>query len=247
MWRPNELKTVEPYTPIQYVMGSTEFCGLEFRVDERVLIPRPETELLVETAMELAASRGRPAEALSILDLCTGSGNIAISLASKLGGSVARAEDSPLTKGISNCKIIASDVSAASLEVARRNAVFNGVYNEMEFVESDLFNDISGQFDLIVSNPPYIAKYEFAKLQEEVLREPRIALDGGDDGLDFYRRIVTALPGHLRPGGFCAMEIGYGQRTAVTGIIEGGGLFKVSMVRRDYNGVDRVVIAKWIN
>lgn len=233
------MKTIEPYTPIQYVMGSTEFCGLEFRVDERVLIPRPETELLVETVAQLAGLNSSRAGMLDILDLCTGSGNIAIALMAK--------RCAPLTKNLSNCKIIASDISPAAIEVARRNAIHNGVYDGIEFVCRDLFTDIKGQFDIIVSNPPYIAKHEFLKLQEEVLREPRVALDGGADGLDFYRRIVASLPKYLKRGGYIAMEIGYSQRAAVVGIIDKSGIFRLSDVKKDFNGIDRVIVAEWIN
>ncbi|MCX5677647.1 MAG: peptide chain release factor N(5)-glutamine methyltransferase [Candidatus Omnitrophica bacterium] len=233
------MKTIEPYTPIQYVIGKTEFCGLEFKVDERVLIPRPETELLVEAAAEFAGLSASKADELDILDLCTGSGNIAIAL---MAGKCA-----PLTKNLSNCRIIASDISPDALEVARRNAVRNGVYGGIEFVCSDLFTDIKGRFDIIVSNPPYIAKHEFLTLQEEVLREPRIALDGGADGLDFYRRIAASLPKHLKRGGYALMEIGYGQRAAVADIIGKSGIFRLSGARKDFNGIDRVIIAEWIN
>lgn len=232
----NVIRTVEPYTPIQYVMGSAEFCGLDFRVDERVLIPRPETELLVESAARLALQGRTRADTLNILDLCTGSGNIAISLAA-----------GPLTRGISNCKIIASDISADALKVAARNAISNGVCNRIEFVKSDLFSDIRDQFDIIISNPPYIAENEFLTLQEEVLREPRIALSGGVDGLDFYRRIIDALPGHLKRSGYVMMEIGYQQKNAVADIIRKSGVFKVSEIVKDLNGIDRIIIAKWIN
>ena len=220
-----------PYTPIQYVMGSVEFCGLKFHVDERVLIPRPETELLVETVREIMAQRIRGPEVVNILDMCTGSGNIAVAL----------------TKVPGNCKILASDVSSEALEVARRNALCNGVHDKIEFVNSDLFAGIEGHFDIIVSNPPYIARHEFPTLQEEVLREPRMALDGGEDGLDFYRRIIAALPKYLKRGGCVAMEIGYGQKAAIVEIITGGGMFKLSGIKRDHNGIDRVVVAEWIS
>lgn len=233
------MKTIEPYTPIQYVMGSTEFCGLEFQVDERVLIPRPETELLVQAAARLAGLKTSKTDTLEILDLCTGSGNIAIALMA--------ARYASLTKNLSNCKIIASDISPDALEVARRNAIRNGVYDGIEFVYSDLFIDIKGRFDIIVSNPPYIAKHEFLTLQEEVLKEPRIALDGGADGLDFYRRIIAALPEYLRRGGYVAMEIGYGQKAAIADIIAESGAFKLSDVKKDFNGIDRVIVAEWIN
>lgn len=229
------MNRIAPYTPIQYVMGTTEFCGLEFGVDERVLIPRPETEMLVDMAADIVMRRGARSGAMSMLDLCTGSGNIAISLMARL------------TKGLTNCKIVASDISRDALEVAGRNALRNGIYGGIEFVASDLFADIKGQFDIIVSNPPYIARNEFPTLQEEVMREPRIALDGGDDGFDFYRRIASALPAHLKRGGSVVMEIGYGQSGVIGEIISASGLFRVAGIKKDHNGIDRVVIAEWIN
>lgn len=232
------MKTVAAHTPIQYVMGKTEFCGLFFSVDERVLIPRPETEMLVEIACDLAVRMSERGLAPEILDLCTGSGNIAVSLLSKIRS---------LTKPITNCKIIASDVSPEALEVARKNAIGNGIYKGIEFVESDLFGAIDGKFDIIASNPPYIARDEFPTLQEEVLKEPRIALDGGDDGFDFYRRIAEALPKHLKRGGLAVIEIGFGQSGTVEEIIGKSGSIKVTGIRKDHAGIDRVVIAEWIN
>lgn len=232
------MKTISPYTPIQYIMGKAEFCGLFFDVDERVLIPRPETEMLVEIAFALAVRMSERGQTPEILDLCTGSGNIAVSLLSKIRG---------LTKPISNCKIIASDVSREALEVARKNAIGNGIYEGIEFLESDLFGAIDGKFDIIVSNPPYIARDEFPTLQEEVLKEPRIALDGGDDGFDFYRRIAEALPKHLKRGGSAVMEIGFGQSGTVEEVIGRSGSIKVTGIRKDRAGIDRVAIAEWIN
>lgn len=225
------MKTIEPYTPIQYVMGRTEFCGLEFLVDERVLIPRPETELLVETVTEIIGLKENSGETLNILDLGTGSGNIAISL----------------TKSLTNCRMTASDISPDALDVAGRNSIVNGVCDRINFLNSDLFSDIQGQFDIIVSNPPYIARYEFPALQREVLREPTLALDGGDDGLDFYRRIIAAAPHHLKRGGSIVMEIGYGQCPAVADIIGNSGYFKIAGVKKDRNMIDRAVISEWIN
>jgi len=252
------MKTIEPFTPIQYVMGSTEFCGLPISVDQRVLIPRPETEILAEMAIEhaglcsaiLRQQQSRPCDALridaepveaakvgdvKILDLCTGSGCIAIALAEAL------------TKGPTNCRIIASDISSDALSVARQNAVRNGVDERVVFIKSDLFECIDGEFDIIVSNPPYIARHEFPTLQEEVLREPTIALDGGEDGLEYYRRIIPAMHRHLRRGGCAMFEIGYGQRSAVCEIIEKSGDFKINRVKKDFNGIDRIVVAEWIN
>jgi len=239
------MRTIEPYTPIQYVIGHTNFCGLDFVVNEDVLIPRPETELLVETAIalirgsqehpthEAAGGAGKSTRA-QILDLCTGSGCIAIALAGAL------------TKDAIDCRIIASDISLKALEAARTNARRLGASGRIDFVDSDLFRNIKGRFDIIVSNPPYIAKFEFDTLQKEVLKEPRMALDGGEDGLDFYRKIIEGAPLHLNPGGHLLLEIGFGQANEVKEMVESGG-FKALAIDKDFNGIDRVVIAKWIN
>ena len=163
--------------------------------------------------------------------MCTGSGNIAISL----------------TKAIPECRIVASDISEDALTVARRNAQNYCVAGRIEFVKSDLFTDVKGPFDIIVSNPPYIAEAEFGSLQKEVLREPRIALDGGADGLDFYRKIISSSALHLKRNGFLAMEIGYGQLKAISDIINAGGRSKLMEVNKDWRGIDRVIVVKWIN
>lgn len=225
------MKRISPHAPIQYVMGRTEFCGHDFFVDESVLIPRPETEILVETAADLARSALRAAGSIEILDLCTGSGNIAISL----------------TKSITDCKIIASDISPDAIRTARRNALRNGVYGRIEFVRSDLFSGINGLFDIIVSNPPYVARHEFPGLQEEVMCEPAIAIDGGEDGLDYYRRIFASAGAHMKKDGLIVLEMGYGQCRAIEGIITGSGSFELIEVKKDFNGIDRIAIARWIS
>ena len=233
------MRTIEPFTPIQYIIGHTEFCGLDFIVNEDVLIPRPETELLVEEAAGLVNGlAGQRASALSVLDLCTGSGAIAVALIYRLR--------STLTKHPIDCKIVASDISGHALEVARLNAGRHGVSGRIKFIESDLFGNICGKFDVVISNPPYIADFEFETLPKEVLKEPRIALHGGDDGLDFYRRIIHDAPGYLKPGGCIILEIGFGQFGEIKKIIEAGA-FKVVEVKKDFNGIDRVIIARWIN
>ncbi len=225
------MKAIEPYTPVQYIIGHTEFCGLDIMVDERVLIPRPETELLVETAVDLVDSRWSMVDRVRILDLCTGSGAIAIAL----------------TKRVPDCKIVASDISEEALALAKLNASKLSTGKSIEFVSSDFFNNIKGRFDIIVSNPPYIARFEFEALQKEVTREPRVALDGGEDGLDFYRRIVLEAPQYLKNGGYLIFEIGFSQAREVKEIIEGAGLFKVTDIKKDFNGIDRVILAQWIN
>jgi release factor glutamine methyltransferase len=220
---------VKPHTPLQYIIGKEKFLGLDFVVNEKVFIPRPETEILVYAVLDVinATYNGRCA----ILDLCTGSGNIAISL----------------TKNATNCKIFASDVSEDALEIAKKNARLNGVSESISFIKSDLFCGIEGKFDIIVSNPPYIARHEFETLQKEVLKEPRIALDGGKDGLDFYRTIFRKAPQYLKKGGYCMMEIGFGQRAAIKEMIEASGNFELIDVKEDQYLIERVVVVRWIN
>jgi release factor glutamine methyltransferase len=221
--------------PIQYILGKTEFMGLEFKVTPDVLIPRPETEVLVETVIEVAQSSELPAH--RILDVGTGSGCIAVSLA----------------KFIKDTDITAIDFSMAALEIARQNALLNNV--KVNFLHSDLFSshDLgASSYELIVSNPPYIARAEIQTLQPEIKYEPRIALDGGSDGLDFYRRIINGAPAYLKQGGFLIMEIGFGQKDAVKNILKDCRYFEIIDLLKDYNNIDRVVIAKkrekeWIN
>lgn len=225
---------VEPFTPIQYIMGKTEFCGLDFVVNENVLIPRPETELLVETGFELLQARSSTLttnDERRILDLCTGSGCVAIAL----------------TKGILNCKMVASDISEEALGVAELNAEKHGLRDRIEFVKSDLFSDLNGSFDVILSNPPYIAGVEFSDLPEEVLREPKIALYGGEDGLDFYRFIFSEAGKFLKHGGYIALEVGFGQAGSIKNMIETSGGYEFTGTIKDFNDIDRIITARWIN
>ena len=171
--------------PLQYILGEWEFYGLPFYVDERALIPRQDTELLVETAISMIQQRGYQ----SCLDLCTGSGCIAVSIAKHAQTSVT-----------------ASDISVDALELAQENAALNEV--RVTFVESDLFDRIDGKFDLICCNPPYLSKEDMEHLQKEVSFEPALALYGGADGLDFYRRIANEYQAHLNAGGALLLEIG---------------------------------------
>ena len=171
--------------PLQYILGEWEFYGLPFYVDERALIPRQDTELLVETAISMIQQRGYQ----SCLDLCTGSGCIAVSIAKHAQTSVT-----------------ASDISVDALELAQENAALNEV--RVTFVESDLFDRIDGKFDLICCNPPYLSKEDMEHMQKEVSFEPALALYGGVDGLDFYRRIASEYQAHLNLGGALLLEIG---------------------------------------
>ena len=200
--------------PLQYVFGDTEFYGLVLHVDERVLIPRPETELLAEEVVKRAAGK-------SVLDLCTGSGAIAIAV-----------------KKLSDATVTASDVSSDALDVAKKNAEENGA--DIQFVQSDMFENIVGKYDIIVSNPPYIPASAIGKLSAEVKKEPVIALDGGRDGLNYYRIIAEKAKEHLAEGGTLLLEVGIGQAESVAKLL--GNYGKVE-VRKDYNNIDRIIIA----
>lgn len=212
--------------PLQYIIGKTEFMGYEFAVTPDVLIPRPETELLVEKAIEAVKGIKAPA----ILDLGTGSGNIAIAL----------------TKFITDCKIIGSDISKQALFVAKRNARLNQADADIEFVLSDLFEDLSQtQYNLIISNPPYVASSHIRGLKKEISFEPRIALDGGQDGLDFYRRLIKDSGRFLTKQGLLMLEVGFSQSAEVKALLQRYGFINIRYIL-DYNHIKRIVIAQWI-
>ena len=274
--------------PVQYILGATEFMGLEFKVDKRVLIPRPETEILVETAIKVVKTAG--IQSPKILDLGTGSGCIAVSLA----------------KNIPHGKISAIDVSPEALEVARQNADLHQV--QITFMQSDLFtflgpNNFDGStsltikpeqtpgfgstsltikpeqtpglgstsltilsedaeaaeskdspgcvegFDLIISNPPYVSTPELSVLAKEISFEPALALEGGQDGLDFYRRISNQAAGYLGKGGFLILEMGFGQRKSIENILINSKNFEILEIIKDYNNIERVIVARnrWIS
>ncbi len=214
--------------PVQYITGEAEFMGFDFDVNPSVLIPRPETEILVERVLTLMEREGISEP--SILDLGTGSGAIAVSL----------------TKLSPSCKIVASDVSEEALEVGRENAAANGVGDRIEFVLSDLFERIPGKkkFDLVISNPPYIPSEDYDSLPPEVRSEPRIALDGGLKGLEFYKRIIPGAAKRLGRGGFLILEIGFGQARAIKDLLESDGSYCDIEILKDYNDIDRIVFAK---
>ena len=205
--------------PLWYIIGDTDFCGYKIRVDERVLIPRPETEEMVMMVVGSVEQGNR------VLDLCTGSGAIAIALSKELEKRGVEAE------------VIASDISKDALDLAKRNAKLN--YADVTFVESDLFAKVKGKFDVIVTNPPYIPTAEIANLQREVRDyEPHLALDGGSDGMDCYRRIAAEASKHIVKGGVLIMEVGMGEAQEVA------KLFKKSsyaLIAQDFNGIDRYV------
>ena len=227
--------------PVQYIMGSQEFMGLEFIVNENVLIPRQDTETLVEDALEIINTgtlRGEDMDVKrkewDILDLCTGSGAIGVSLAI-----------------IANkVNVTCSDISEGAIKVAKENAQKHGVAKSVKFEQGDLFKPFSKhfrkqKFDMIISNPPYIKSSVIPTLQKEVCEhEPLSALDGGESGLDFHERIVSGVGGHLRKGGVLLLEIGHDQGEAVSGLLSRNGDFTSIRVLKDLANRDRIVFAK---
>ncbi|MFA5089178.1 MAG: peptide chain release factor N(5)-glutamine methyltransferase [Candidatus Omnitrophota bacterium] len=216
--------------PLQYILGCCEFMGFKMLVNKHVLIPRPETELLVEWAVEksrLLANR----DLLRILDLGTGSGNMAVSLA----------------KLIEQSQIVAVDKSQRALAVARKNAEINQVQHKINFIHQDMraylkrFDQGSASFDIIVSNPPYIKTSFLNRLPLEVRSEPKLALDGGPDGLYYYRAIIENSRHLLKNGGYLFLEIGDGQRPDLEGILKPYPGFEKIEFKKDYSSVDRVV------
>ncbi|TAN39966.1 MAG: peptide chain release factor N(5)-glutamine methyltransferase [Nitrospirae bacterium] len=215
--------------PLQYIVGHMTFCGLEIAVGRGVLIPRPETELLVEEAVRTLKQKALTAAPMSILDLCTGSGCIALALALDFPGA----------------EVIGTDLSVKALRYARKNAAANGI-RTVAFKKGSLFGPVKKgmRFDLITANPPYICSAEIPGLQREVRDwEPVTALDGGADGLDFYRAILSGAGGYLKPDGALVMELGYGQAAAVTGLARQHG-FRAIEVVRDFAGLERIMKAR---
>jgi len=216
--------------PLQYILGTQEFCGLEFHVDRAVLIPRPETALLVEYAAQRI-----PAERKAIIvDVCTGSGCIAVAIARKRP----------------HARVIATDLSNPSLAVARQNAVYHAVGERITWLEGDLLGALAGQglegqVDLIVSNPPYIAEADWATLQPEVrLFEPRGALVAGPQGTELHERLLHQSGRYLSPGGALIMEIGAGQARAMRRIVEQTPGYRFHRLIYDEAGLERVVIVE---
>ncbi len=215
--------------PLQYILGEQEFWSLAFRVTPDVLIPRPETETLVETVLATARDGDGLRKNLTVLDLCTGSGILAVVLA----------------KELPDARVYGVDVSPAALHIARENAERHRVSDAITFLQGDLFSPLPDEkvrFDIIVSNPPYVCTDEIAGLSPEVRDyEPGIALDGGRGGVDVICRIVRQSAAHLREGGWLFCEMGDGQSTRVREEIDETGVFDNTCVIRDYCGIDRVV------
>jgi release factor glutamine methyltransferase len=214
--------------PLQHITGSTSFCGYEIAVNRHALVPRPETELLAELGWQfLSTLNSQPSTAL---DFGTGTGCIAIALAAKC----------------QDAKIIALDISTDALALAKQNAAQNKVAERIEFVQGDGFGALPAgtQFDLIISNPPYIPSAEIATLQPEVRDfDPRGALDGGADGLDFYRMLAAQAKAFLKPDGKIMLEFGDGQADAIKNIFE-NEKWIVEAVKEDYSQRERILVAK---
>lgn len=203
--------------PYAYIVGHKEFMKLDFEVNKNVLIPREDTEILVEEVIKLNKKR--------MLDMCTGSGCIAISLAKYIEDSI----------------VDAVDISEKALTIAKVNAKKNDVC--VNFIKSNLFKEIDEKYDVIVSNPPYIKTIDLERLQKEVKNEPTKALDGGETGLYFYKKIIKEAPEYLRNDGILALEIGYDQAEDVTNLLNENGYEEIRVIK-DLSGNDRTVIAK---
>ena len=219
---------------IAYILGRREFRSLTFAVNPDVLVPRPDTETLVEAALEWIDSIAAKGKSLSLLDLCTGSGAIGISLKN----------ERPFLN------VSASDISSGALEMAERNALklleslgeIEGSLGKIRFIESDLFENIPGSYDIIVSNPPYVRSGEIPGLAPEVRQEPLLALDGGKDGMDCIRKIISQAPEHLLKGGVLLLEADSAQIPGIGACLEDQGFSGISS-RKDLGGRERVISA----
>jgi release factor glutamine methyltransferase len=211
--------------PLPYIVGLREFWGLPLEVSPDVLIPRPETELIVAAVIDLYPAR---TAALSVADVCTGSGCLAVAIATERPAAAIRA----------------SDISEAALVVARRNAARLGVADRIRFEHADLLDGIDGPFDLIVANPPYVRDRDRAGLQPEVKNEPAVALFSGPDGLDAMARLVTQAPSRMRAGAHLIFEFGCGQDVEVERIVSAAPALTLVEIRRDLQGIARTMITR---
>lgn len=219
-------------TPIQYIINKQEFMGLEFYVDKNVLIPQPDTEILVEEVINICKEQNANKK-IKILDLCTGSGAIGVSIANN----------------IKNCEMTLSDISYDALKIAQKNSVMAEAIGDFQksnikTIQSDLFEKIEEKFDVIVSNPPYIETKTIKTLDKEVQMEPKLALDGGEDGLDLYRRIIKEAYKYLNNNGTLALEIGYNQKDKVINLIKASNMYKDIYSKKDLSNNDRIVVCK---
>ena len=211
--------------PIEHITHHKEFMKLDFYVDENVLIPRQDTEILVEEVIKISKKMGK----VKVLDLCTGSGAISVSIA----------------KYVKDVEVYAVDISKKALEVAKKNAILNDCQDKIKFIYSDMFECLDGEkFDIIVSNPPYIEKSKIYKLDREVQKEPIIALDGGEDGLDFYREIIKNGYQYLKYKGYICLEIGYNQKDSVISIFSNEEKYENIYSKKDLYDNDRIVVGR---
>ena len=208
--------------PVQYITNNQEFMRLNFYVDENVLIPQPDTEILVEEVIKSIDIK----ENIEILDMCTGSGCIGISLA----------------KNIKNTKVTLVDISKEAIETAKKHAIQNEVENKITFIQSDMFENVKGKFDIIVSNPPYIKTNIIQTLDKQVQNEPHIALNGGEDGLDFYKILINEAHKYLKKDGKIFLEIGYDQKQEVESLAKQSKHYKKIETIKDLSQNDRVII-----
>lgn len=223
------LKRRSSFEPLQYIIGKVEFYGLEFEVNQSVLIPRPETELLVEAIIESV----KKDERINILDIGSGSGNISIALA----------------KNIPSCKVVGLDISKEAIETSKRNAKLNEVENRLMFMKKNILNGIDigkNRFDVVVSNPPYVSVENFANLDPELrLYEPKIALTDESDGLSFYRKISSLSRSLLKNNGKIFFEIGAGQSEAVKKILMDDD-YKNIVIKKDFSDIERIIFGEKI-
>ena len=213
------------FEPTAYIVGGREFWGLDFLITPAVLIPRPETELIVEETAAIV-ERTMAGQSPRMADIGTGSGNIAVSIAHLLP----------------NCTFVATDVSESALDVARQNALRHGVADRIEFVPTSYLDGISGTFDLITANPPYVRDVDRRGLSADVLQEPHVALFGGATGLDHIEAVLSAAAQMLRPGGWLVMEFGFGQEDEVRELAARHEQLRVDHMRADLQGLARTVI-----
>jgi len=227
--------------PVQYITNKKEFMKLDFYVDENVLIPQDDTEILVQKALEKIEEIEKKHnnikgdfknEQIKVLDLCTGSGAIGISIAKY--------------SNINNIQIYCSDISEEALKIAKYNSIANNVDKNINIIQSDLFKNISGEkFDIIVSNPPYIRSKVISSLDKEVQNEPILALDGGEDGLKFYKKIINNACEFLNKEGYLCLEIGYDQKEEVMFLIKEEAKYSENIDNiKDLSGNDRVIVVK---
>ena len=215
--------------PMQYILGFTEFCGLKIKVGPGVLVPRPETEILAEEAIKVISGFDARMPDCNILDLCTGTGCLALAIA----------------KEFPAAHVYATDISEAAINYSRTNAELNRIENII-FLKGSLFEPVENRlrFNLIISNPPYIKRDDINRLQPEIRDyEPVEALDGGEDGLSYYRSIIPASGEYLKRDGILMLEIGFGQADEIKSIGEQAGLARISLLR-DYSGIERIFIAE---